>query len=468
MTSQFGMIGLGTMGRNLLLNISEKGFRTAGFDIDPAKRQLLIAEAEGRPVIAAENLAELVADLEQPRIIMLLVPAGPIVDSVIDDLLPHLQPGDIVIDGGNSHFRDSERREAFLNERGLEFIGVGVSGGEEGARHGASIMIGGKRELFERISPFFEAAAAKVAGDPCAARVGRGPSGHFVKMVHNGIEYAMMQSIAEAYDLLKRGLNLRANEIADIFAEWDQGDLSSYLIGITSIVLRKLDDKTGRPLVDLILDTAGQKGTGKWTSQTAMDLGVPVPTIDAAVTMRQISARKEERLKAAKIYEGLFTAVPARSIAPSDIQIVHDALHLSFVTAYAQGFSMLAAASEEFDLELDLPLIAKIWRGGCIIRAAMLEDIRSALIGASQHENLIYTPQFRDIVRQKNDHLKAFVQRAISLNVPCMAAAASLGYLYALTSERLPANLIQAQRDYFGAHTYRRVDIEGTFHTDDW
>ncbi|QYO62348.1 hypothetical protein [Leptolyngbya sp. 7M] len=278
----------------------------------------------------------------------------------------------------------------------------------------------------------------------------------------------MMQSIAEAYDLIKRGLNLGTIEIADIFGKWNQGELNSYLIEITSTVLKKLDEKTGLPLVDLILDTAGQKGTGKWTSQTAMDLGVPVPTIDSAVTMRQISARKQERLKAALIYGGRLSQASSPSVAAGDTQMVHDALHLGFVLSYAQGFSMLAAAAEEFDLELDLPLIANIWRGGCIIRAAMLEEIRSALLEGAQHESLVYTPQFRDIIRYKNDHLKVFVQKAISLNVPCMATAASLSYLQALTSERLPANLIQAQRDHFGAHTYQRIDMEGTFHTDDW
>src|SRR5215203_1376838 len=298
--AQFGMIGLGTMGRNFLLNVAEHGFECVGYDLDDRKRQLLIEEGADYSIAKADDLSRFIAALETPRKIMMLVPAGPIVDSVIHDLKPLLQKGDIVIDGGNSHFADTERRESLLNSEGVEFLGVGVSGGEEGARHGASIMIGGKPEVYEHVRPMLEAASAKVNGEPCAAHVGNGSAGHFVKMVHNGIEYGLMQLIAEAYDLLKRGFQKTDIEIADLFAEWDKGELNSFLIEITSTVLRKIDPDTGNHLVELILDTAGQKGTGKWTSGVAMDLGVPIPTIDSAVTMRQISAVKAIRVAAAE------------------------------------------------------------------------------------------------------------------------------------------------------------------------
>src|SRR5687768_5545352 len=279
--AQFGMVGLGTMGRNFLLNVAEHGIAGVGYDLDGTKRALLIAESEGLDVSAAEDIPSLIDALEKPRRIMLLVPAGPIVDAVIHDLLPLLEPGDMVIDGGNSHFLDTERRESTLAEDGIEFLGVGVSGGEEGARHGASIMIGGNPDVYEHVRPMLEAASAKVNGEPCAAHVGRSSAGHFVKMVHNGIEYGLMQLISEAYDLLKRGYRMSTDEIASLFAEWNEGELNSFLIEITASVLKKLDDKTGQPLVDLILDTAGQKGTGRWTSQVAMDFGVPIPTIDS-------------------------------------------------------------------------------------------------------------------------------------------------------------------------------------------
>src|SRR5215204_2560222 len=293
--AQFGMVGLGTMGRNFLLNVAEHGISGVGYDLDETKRPLLIAESEGLGVSAAADIPSLIDSLEKPPRIMLLVPAGPIVDAVIHDLLPSLDNGDMVIDGGNSHFADTERREKFLQEKGIEFLGVGVSGGEEGARHGASIMVGGNPEVYEHVRPIFEAASAKVNGEPCAAHVGSGSAGHFVKMVHNGIEYGLMQLIAETYDLLRRGDEMSGDEAAAVFADWNRGELNSFLIEITATVLKKRDVKSGQPLVDLILDTAGQKGTGKWTSQAALDLGVPVPTIDSAVAMRQISARKAER-----------------------------------------------------------------------------------------------------------------------------------------------------------------------------
>ena len=461
------MIGLGTMGRNFLLNVAEHGFTCIGYDLDDRKRDLLVEEGSAFSVAAADDQKKFVAGLETPRKIMLLVPAGPIVDTVIHDLRPLLQKGDIIIDGGNSHFADTERRESLLNSEGIEFLGVGVSGGEEGARHGASIMVGGKPEVYEHVRPMLEAASAKVNGEPCAAHVGNGSAGHFVKMVHNGIEYGLMQLIAETYDLLKRGYQKTDIEISDLFAEWDKGALNSFLIEITSTVLRKADAETGKQLVELILDTAGQKGTGKWTSEIAMDLGVPIPTIDSAVTMRQISARKTERIDAAKKLGAAELSV-SEELRESTIEFVRDGLHLAFITTYAQGLSLLKAASLEKNFAFDMVEIAKIWRGGCIIRAALLEDIRKAFELDTSLENLLVSDVFMQIIKKEQPLLKAFVNFAISNDIPCMSAASSLNYLKAYSSERLPANLIQAQRDYFGAHTYQRIDKEGIFHTPDW
>ena len=463
------MVGLGTMGRNFLLNVAEHGFSCLGYDLDAAKRALLIEEGKDYTVAAADDVPTFVSNLERPRRIMLLVPAGPIVDAVITELIPHLEPGDLVIDGGNSHFGDTERREKLLNEKNIEFLGVGVSGGEEGARHGASIMIGGNPDVYEHVRPMLEAASAKVNGEPCAAHVGRSSAGHFVKMVHNGIEYGLMQLISEAYDLLKRRYRMRTEEIAALFDEWDQGELNSFLIEITATVLKKQDDKTGRPLVDLILDTAGQKGTGRWTSQVAMDFGVPIPTIDSAVTMRQISARKAERIAAAtKLGVVVEELNVDEQLRESTIEFVRDGLLTAFIVTYAQGLSLLRSASVEKNYELDMVEIAKIWRGGCIIRARLLEDIRQAFAAEPDLENILVSDAFVLTLRKNQTLLKAFVHFAVSSDIPCMSASASLNYLKSYASERLPANLIQAQRDYFGAHTYQRIDEQGTFHTPDW
>ena len=463
------MIGLGTMGRNFLLNVGEHGFSCVGYDLDERQRQLLMEEGTAFPITAASDVKAFVASLERPRKIMLLVPAGPIVDSVINELIPLLDDGDIVIDGGNSHFLDTERREELLAQSKIAFLGVGVSGGEEGARHGASIMAGGRPEFYEVVRPIIEAASAKVNGEPCAAHVGRGSAGHFVKMVHNGIEYGLMQLITEAYDLLRRGYRLSVPEIADLFAEWNAGELNSFLIEITSIVLRKVDADTGQPLVDQILDTAGQKGTGKWTSQIAMDLGVPIPTIDSAVTMRQISALKNARLATAKKLQIVVHELSvSEELRSSTIEFVRDGLHLAFIVTYAQGLSLLHTASVEKGYEIDMVEIAKIWRGGCIIRAALLEDIREAFAAEPALGNILLSDAFVQVIRKEQALLKAFVHFAASSDIPCMSAAASLNYLKAMATERLPANVIQAQRDFFGAHTYLRLDKEGVFHTPDW
>ena len=465
--AHFGMVGLGTMGRNFLLNIAEHGFSCLGYDLDATKRALLVDQGKEFSVASADDLPAFVDGLESPRRIMLLVPAGPIVDAVIGDLVPHLDKGDLIIDGGNSHFTDTERRAAFLEEKGIEFLGVGVSGGEEGARHGASIMVGGKVEVYEHVRPMLEAASAKVNGEPCAAHVGNGSAGHFVKMVHNGVEYGMMQLIAESYDLLHSGFQIRDLKAAELFERWYAGELNSFLIEITATVLKKRAED-GRSLVSKILDTAGQKGTGKWTSQAAMDLGVPIPTIDAAVSMRQISARKQERVFASE-HLGVTQEVQIdETLGPDIVHFVESGLHLAFIITYAQGLSLLQAASAEKGYDLDLVEITKIWRGGCIIRSSMLEDFRQAFAADPNLVNLLVADNLATTIRNEQNILKATLKFAIAADVPCMAFASALNYLKSYASERLPANLIQAQRDYFGAHTYQRIDMEGTFHTPDW
>jgi 6-phosphogluconate dehydrogenase len=464
--AQFGMIGLGVMGRNFLLNVAENGFSGVGYDLDAEKRRLLLEEGIDYDLQTAESLPEFLEKLESPRKIMILVPAN-VVDIVINDLLSHLDKGDLVIDGGNSHFPDTERREKLLTDNGFEFLGVGVSGGEEGARHGCAIMVGGKQENYELVRPIFEAASAKVNDEPCAAHVGNGSAGHFVKMVHNGIEYGMMQLIAETYDVFKRGFEFETHEIADIFTDWNEGELNSFLMEITGTVLHKKDAETGSHLVEMILDTAGQKGTGKWTSQAAMDFGVPIPTIDSAVTMRQLSAMKGERKTANEI-------LGTRAIRGENfrklVQLANlkDALLAAFIITYAQGLALLRAASLEKNYEIDLTEVAKIWRGGCIIRAALLEDIRRAFAKNKDLSNLMLDEYFADKLKNIWAELLTVCLTAPSVAIPLMSYCSSLNYFNAYRSERLPANLIQAQRDYFGAHTYQRLDKEGIFHTPDW
>lgn len=464
--SQFGMIGLGVMGRNFLLNVAEKGFSGVGYDLDAEKRRLLLEEGKDYNLQTAENLTEFLEKLESPRKIMILVPAN-VVDIVINDLISHLDKGDLVIDGGNSHFPDTERREKLLTDNGFEFLGVGVSGGEEGARHGCAIMIGGKPEIYALVQPILEAASAKVNGEPCAAHVGNGSAGHFVKMVHNGIEYGLMQLIAETYDIFKRCFEFEDNEISDIFADWNEGELNSFLVEITATVLHKKDVETGNNLVEMILDTAGQKGTGKWTSEVAMDMGVPIPTIDSAVTMRQISAMKKERETA---YEILGTnAIKAKDfrklVKVSDLK---GGLLASFIITYAQGLALLKTASAEKNYEIDLTEVAKIWRGGCIIRASILEDIREAFANNKDLSNLLLDEKFAEQLKEIWADLLTVCVTAPTVAMPTMCLSASLNYFNAYRTDRLPANLIQAQRDFFGAHTYQRIDKEGTFHTPDW
>ncbi len=464
--AQFGMIGLGVMGRNFLLNVAENGFSALGYDLDAEKRRLLETEGKDYTVDSAENLTEFLAQLETPRKIMILVPAN-VVDIVINDLLGHLDKGDLVIDGGNSHFPDTERREKLLNDNGFEFLGVGVSGGEEGARHGASIMIGGKPEIYELVKPILEAASAKVNGEACAAHVGKGSAGHFVKMVHNGIEYGLMQVIAETYDILNRGLGMSYVEMADTFGEWNKAELNSFLIEITETVLRKKDDKSDKHLVEMILDTAGQKGTGKWTSEVAMDMGVPIPTIDSAVTMRQLSSMKTARVSANAKFK-IQNSKLREEQKPKTKDQLKSALYASFIITYAQGLSLLKAASTEKGYDLNLVEISKIWRGGCIIRATLLEEFRRAFDANNDLSNIIIDDNFAEILSDNIVDLREIVALSAKHGFPSYCLMSCLAYFDAYTSERLPANMLQAQRDYFGAHTYQRIDGEGIFHTKDW
>jgi 6-phosphogluconate dehydrogenase len=395
--------------------------------------------------------------------VMMLVPAGHPVDAVIGDLLPHLARGDLIIDGGNSHFTETNRRGKNLADQGLQYLGVGISGGEHGARYGPSMMPGGPKEAYERVRPIFESVAAHVNGDPCVTYLGPGSAGHYVKMVHNGIEYGLMQLISETYDLLKRGLGLTNDDLHDVYAEWNKGKLTGYLMEITANIFLRVDDKTGNRLVDEIRDEARQKGTGMWASQDALELQVPVPTIDMAVAMRNMSALKAERVAASQVLKG-----PAPT-PPEDretfMEHLREALYAGMIITYAQGMAQLRAASEAYDYGLNLEGVARIWRGGCIIRAKLLEDMRAAYHAQAGLPNLLMDPHLREEILSRQEDLRHVVRYGAEVGIPTPALMTTLAYFDAYRSARLPANLIQAQRDYFGAHTYERVDSEGVFHT---
>ena len=466
MSSDIGVIGLGVMGSNLALNMERNGFRVAGYDRDAAKAAAWAAgPAAGKRVETAPSPETFLAGLTRPRRVLLMVPAGAPVDGAIADLKPHLEPGDILIDGGNSFFLDTERRGRELAAAGILFVGMGVSGGEEGALLGPSLMPGGPPEAWEALAPVLLAIAAKAGdGEPCVAHMGPGGAGHYVKMVHNGIEYGDMQLIAEAYDLLSRGLGMPAAEIRDVFLEWNRGELRSYLVEITAVVLGRTDPETLRPLVDLILDEAAQKGTGKWTSQNAFDVGAPVPTIDAAVESRILSSLKAERVEASRRLAGPSPAF--KGDRRRLIDAIRDSLYASKVTSYAQGLGLLALASKEYGYGLKVADVAKIWRAGCIIRAALLEDVVAAYRREPALKNLLLDDTFRDAMASRQEPWRFAVQTAVGLGIPVLATGSSLAYYDAYRSERLPANLTQGQRDLFGAHTYRRVDRPGSFHTE--
>lgn len=459
----FGMIGLGVMGRNFLLNLADHGFAVAGLDLDAAKVNALAAEAkEGIRVSATQSDREFITMLKKPRVIMMLVPAGKPVDAVVEGLLPYIEAGDIIIDGGNSLFSDTNRRVAELAEKNIHFLGVGVSGGEKGARYGPSIMPGGNKDAYERVRPMFEAVAAKVNGEPCVTWLGENSAGNYVKMVHNGIEYGLMQLISEAYDVMKKGMGLNDEEIRTTFAAWDQGELKSFLLEITAEIFGFKDEITGDLLVNLISDRARQKGTGKWTSQNAMDLQVPLPTVDMAVTLRDTSAYKELRQEISGVYPNL-------TDSKSDHSITTEQLRKAFYTAslitYAQGMAMLAEADKEYTYDYQLSEIARIWRGGCIIRSACLEDIRNAFKTNQSLGNLLLDPQLSKKLNEYQADLRKTIIFAVNGGIPAAALMASLSYLDSFRSANLPTNLIQAQRDYFGSHTYERIDQQGVFHT---
>lgn len=459
----FGMIGLGTMGRSLLLNMADHGVAGAGFDKDPAKGTLLEQEANGTTVKGFNQIEPFVHSLKSPRAIMMLVPAGKIVDDVIAELLPLLNQGDILIDGGNSHFTDTDRRVAYLEEKGFHFFGMGISGGEEGARRGPSMMPGGDKVAYEVMKPILEAIAAKVNGEPCVTYIGPGASGHFVKMVHNGIEYGLMQMIADTYDFMKRGLQLDNDEIGKVFAQWNNGRLQSFLLEITKDIFIYKEEKADHLLLDDIKDEARAKGTGKWTSQIAMDLEVPIPTIDVAVSMRDLSKYKELRLQIAEQYRN--DIKPFEGDKPAVLKELEEAFYFSMAVTYAQGMHLLAKASVTYNYSLDLAGIARIWRGGCIIRSAFLNDIYDAFRNKKDLHHLLADVAVGDKISAAVPGIRKILSSAINIGLAMPAYAASLSYFDSIRTGRMPSNLIQAQRDYFGAHTYELIKKEGTFHT---
>lgn len=462
---QIGVVGMAVMGKNLALNIESRGYSVALFNRTGAKTTAVVEEHPDKNFKAAYTIEEFVESIEKPRRILLMVKAGPATDATIQELLPHLDKGDILIDGGNTFFKDTMRRNEELANSGINFIGTGVSGGEEGALKGPSIMPGGQKEAYELVAPILEQISAKAEdGAPCVTYIGPNGAGHYVKMVHNGIEYGDMQLIAESYDLMKNILDLSVEEMADIFKEWNQGELDSYLIEITADILTRKDDEgTGKPVVDVILDAAGNKGTGKWTSQSALDLGVPLPLITESVFARYISAYKEERVQASKILSRTndfeFTGDKKELV-----EKIREALYFSKIMSYAQGFAQLRVASKEFDWDLPFGEIAKIWRAGCIIRARFLQKITDAYDKNPEIENLLLDDYFVEITKKYQQSVRDVVALAVQAGVPVPTFSSAIAYFDSYRAERLPANIIQAQRDYFGAHTYERVDKEGIFH----
>ena len=465
MQADIGLVGLAVMGQNLVLNMESRGYSVAVYNRTAERtREFMDQSASGKKIVAGYGIEEFLGKLKRPRTIMIMVKAGKPVDDTIDQLTPHLEKGDILIDGGNSFFQDTIRRTRELEAKGLRYIGTGVSGGEEGALHGPSIMPGGTREAYDQVGKIFLDIAAKVDGEPCCTYIGADGAGHYVKMVHNGIEYGDMQLIGEAYMLMKDSLGMSHEEMHQTFAKWNKGELDSYLIEITTDILSKKDPETGQPLVEMILDKAGQKGTGKWTSQSALDLGISTPTVAEAVFARCISALKEERLEASSFLSGPNTAFHGDK--EEFIESIRQALYAAKICSYAQGFSLMQSAAEEYDWDLKLGEIAMIWRGGCIIRAKFLGKIKEAYDRNPSLRNLLMDPYFAGIVQNNQARWRQVVSTAIQMGVPVPGFSSAITYYDAYRNERLWANMIQAQRDYFGAHTYQRVDKEGTFHTE--
>ncbi|MEV4289773.1 NADP-dependent phosphogluconate dehydrogenase [Nonomuraea bangladeshensis] len=461
--ADIGVTGLATMGRNLARNLARHGYAVAVHNRSHSRTQQLVKEFGGEGTfVPSEDLAGFVASLKRPRRAIIMVKAGAGTDAVIDQLAALMEPGDMIVDGGNAHYADTRRREAALRERGLHFVGTGISGGEEGALLGPSIMPGGSAESWEALGPILQDIAAKVDGVPCCVHVGPDGAGHFVKMVHNGIEYSDMQLIAESYDLLRQALGVTPSELAGVFREWNQGDLGSYLIEITAEVLEQVDAATGRPFVDVVVDQAEQKGTGRWTVQSALDLGVPVTGIAEATFARALSGHPEQRAAAASLAGPNLSGVDGREL----VEDVRQALYASKIVAYAQGFDQMAAASREYGWDLDLGAMATIWRGGCIIRAKFLDRIRAAYDADPALPTLLADPTFAAALAAAQESWRRVVTTAVRIGVPTPGFSSALAYYDGLRRERLPAALVQGLRDYFGAHTYRRVDKEGAFHVD--
>jgi 6-phosphogluconate dehydrogenase len=462
-TYEFGMIGLGVMGRNLLLNMADHGFAVIGFDKDETKTAALESSATpGTTVKGVPDLQHMIQLLKRPRKVMMLVPAGKPVDDVIESLLPLLEEGDVIIDGGNSYYTDTLRRVKYLSEKGIHFMGIGVSGGEQGARRGPSIMPGGDEIAWQHTQPMLEAVSAKVNGEPCVSYLGKEGAGHYVKMVHNGIEYSIMQLISESYDLLKKA-GLDNNQIQQVFHEWNEGKLQSFLVEITAAIFKQKDTKTDQFLVDVILDKAGSKGTGKWTSQEAMELPVAIPAIDMAVSMRTISGAKDERVQAAEIY------APAKELSVEQSEFVaqvEDALYFATLISYVQGLAMIHKASEELNMEIPMPDVVSVWRGGCIIRSTLLEIFAKAYRQSPGLPNLLLNNEIAALITPVESNTRKVISQAVLAGIPAGGHMAALAYFDAYKTAFLPTNLVQAQRDYFGAHTYQRNDQPGTFHTE--
>ncbi len=461
---QFGIVGLGVMGQNLARNVERNGFSVAGMDRDPVKVQQAEEVIGGADIVVTADLGEFLAHLSSPRRILMMVPAGKPVDAVIQALQPHLAPGDLLVDGGNSYFEDTRRRLKELSETGILFVGTGVSGGEEGALHGPSLMPGGNPAAWPLIKPIFQKISAKAPdGTPCCEWIGNDGAGHFVKMVHNGIEYGDMQLICEAYFLMERLLGLSPEEMSAVFTEWNTGELNSYLIEITGKILAAKDPDTGKALIHVILDSAEQKGTGKWTSNVSLDLGIPAQTITEAVFARMMSALKAERVVASRVLVG-----PGKAFAGDGMLFVENirkGLYASKICSYAQGFQLMRAADQEYTWNLNLGSIGSVWRAGCIIRAQFLEHIREAYSRNPALANLLLDPYFSGVIRDAQEAWRTVVSSAVQLGVPVPALGSALAYYDGYRTAVLPANLLQAQRDFFGAHTYRRIDREGVFHT---
>jgi len=477
-SNDIGLIGLGVMGRNLVLNMADNGFAVAAYNRTSSVTQEFASRLEaGQQVQPFFSLEDLVGSLKKPRRIMMMVAAGQAVDAVIGEVEPLLEPGDVIIDGGNSHFADTARRGEALEAKAIHLLGVGISGGGFGARHGPSMMPGGQKDAYESVRPIFEAMAARVNDTPCVAYLGPRGAGHYVKTVHNGIEYSIMQLIGETYALMKEGKGFTNEQLADIYAEWDAAELKSYLVEITSQIFRRHDEKTGGYVVDSILGEAEQHGTGMWTSQSAMDLHVPVPNIDIAVAMRNLSALEEERKTAAQLLRparatagtGLSrssNAEAAEGVGDLPVNSLRNALYAALIITYAQGFAQLQTASKALEFDLRLDDVAAIWRGGCIIRSVLLNEIRTIFERHHELSNLMLDPELsRGIISRRPD-LARTVAAGVHSGIPVPGMMAALAYLDAYRAEWLPLNLIQAQRDYFGSHTYRRIDEAGSFHTD--